>query len=225
MSTIHLNIDLHKTDSAYVSIITTRLWSYIPPSINWLIRTPTPAMASIQGGLSIIIINSLAILVEGFITDILASRLEDSALKNSEVIDFDIATWHPKKKFFKKLFEKDLSTYSKYKSIEALFNLRNNLSHGKSHVEQNSKDTASGGISSVKSLHKNYQSARQYLVEKKLLNDTSDISNVEVLWKFNIALFFFFEVKAFLFDVINSIEFDRKSGIFNELQTAYYGTP
>jgi len=219
--TIHINVELHKTDTKYISIIKTRLWSYIPPTLIWLLKSRIPGSNSIQSGVSFTIINNLAILVEGFITDILVSYLDKNELvKSKEILNIENSSWESKVKKFEKLFKKELITSTDFESIDVLFDLRNNFSHGKTYLEKEIRDISNGKKAPLESINNNYEKARRYLIKHKVIEPIENPSNV-VFWKLNVSFFFFLEVQRFLFQVIHNIEFESKSSILAELETAF----
>ena len=219
--TIHINVELHKSDTHYISITKTRLWSQILISLNWLIKAPIARTVSIQNGLGLMIINNLAILIEGFISDLITEHLDNNELvKPKEIKGLDKNGWSHKKELYNKTFQKDLESYAEYKSIESLFFLRNNISHGKTHNEINKTHIISGQKTIIESVDKNYQKVRKYLVEKKVITEKDTSSNVDVLWKLQIAFFFFSESKKFLFAVIQTNESNKKQAILSELQSS-----
>ena len=132
--------------------------------MQWILKNPIPGNNLIQSGIGLMIINNLAISVEGFITDILIAHLDNyEADKPNQIKELEFATWAPKKELYNKSFQKSLDSYSQLESVEVLFNLRNNLSHGLSHSEINKVEIKSGEKSNLESINKNYQLARLFL--------------------------------------------------------------
>ena len=218
--TIHINLEAYKTDTHYIGGSKTRLWSAILSSLKWLTTTGIPG--NIQSGIGLMIINNLAISVEGFISDIIIEHLDNGEFeKPEEVKNFDNLTWPKKVKKYNSLFKDKLETYSEYKSIEILFDLRNNISHGRTHTEISKTDIMTGQKTVLESVNQKYQKVRLYCLEKKLLVEKDTSSNVDVLWKLNVAAFFFFEVTKFLYAVIRNNESDKKGGILAELNAVY----
>jgi len=219
--TIHINVELHKTDTDYIAVTKTRLWSYLPPTLGWLMKSRIPASASIQGGVSFTIINNLAILVEGFITDLLVGHLDKYELvKSREILNLESSSWENKMKKFKSFFKKDFQTFPEYQSIDILFDLRNNFSHGRTYLEKSTRDISTGKEAPIESVNSNYQKARQYLISRNVIKVKSLQAN-EVFWNLSVAFFLFLEVKSFLFRTIENVEFNSKKSILAELQTAY----
>lgn len=216
---IHINIEVYKTDTHYIGGSKTRLWSAILSSLRWLTTTGIPG--NIQSGIGLMIINNLAIAVEGFISDIIIEHLDNGELEKPEEVKMDNIQWRKKVKEYNALFRDKLETYSEYKSIEILFDLRNNISHGRTHREISKTDIRTGEKTVLESVNKNYQKVRLYCIDKGLLIEKDTSSNIDVLWKLNIAAFFFLEVTKFLFAVIRINESDKKGGILAELNTAY----
>lgn len=182
--TLHVNEELHKTDTHYINVVKTRLWPQLLASLNWIIKSPIPNKVTVQNGLGLIIINNLAIIIEGFITDIIVEHLDNHELEKSKQINELVKKgWADKRELYKNTFQKSIETYPEYESIKNLFFLRNNISHGKTHSEIDKKHIITGERSLIESVDKNYQKVRKYLIEKKVINDTEVSSNVNVLWK------------------------------------------
>ncbi|HTA28072.1 MAG TPA: hypothetical protein VK809_09805, partial [Bacteroidia bacterium] len=173
-------------------------------------------------GIGLIIINSLAISIEGFIADIISEHLDNGELvKPKEIKELDKISWEKKVKMYNGLFQKKLEDYPEYKSIEVLFIFRNNISHGRTHTEITKTDRISNEKTVLESVNKNYQIVRRYLIDKGLLLETDISSNVETLWKLNVAAFLFHEAEKFLFAVVKENESNRKLGIVTELNMAF----
>lgn len=220
--TIHINVEVHKSNTHYVNIVKTRLWSAILSSINWLIKNPIPGSINVQSGLGLMIINNLAIAVEGFIADLIIEHLDDHELiKSKQVKNVARETWQPKKKKYNEIFEKNIESYPEYKSIEIFFLLRNNISHGKTHLEISKTDIVTREKTFIESTDKNYQIVRRYLIRKNIIKERDTSSNAEILWKLNIAIFFFHEVKRFLFTIIGNNESEKKQCILSELKSSF----
>ena len=79
MKQITSYIKIEKTESGAKMMNTVRLWSYVPSSLSWIMKLPFPASADIVCGKTIIILTNLALLVEGFLTDIVTCHIEDTA--------------------------------------------------------------------------------------------------------------------------------------------------
>lgn len=220
--TIHINFGAYKSETQNIGYSKTRLWPAMLSSIRWLTQTGIPGHNLIPDGISLMIINNLAISVEGFIADIIAEHLDNGELeKPFEIVQLDWKKWDFKKELYNKLFTKKIESYPAYKSIEILFIFRNNISHGKTHTEVTKTDLISGEKSILVSVNEKYQKIREYLIEKNILKETDISSNIEVLWKLQTSALLFFEVTKFLFALIKENESDRKGGILAELNTAY----
>lgn len=215
----HVNVGGYTTDAYRVTVFKTRLWPYMLMSLKWLIRSNIPLSTNLQNGLGLIIINNLAIAIEGLITDIIIDHLDNYKTQKPKLFDeLNKKGWWFKKDTYNKTFKKQLETYSSYKSIENLFRLRNNISHGKTHLETNEKQLTTGVTEKVKSVDDKYQQVRLYLIEQKVIRDKDVSSNADVLWTFNNSKFFFEESLKFIQSVINGNESPEKMGIEAEFQ-------
>jgi hypothetical protein len=216
----HTNIELAKTDTHYVTIIKTRLWPFQLMSLNWLIRKSVSISCNIENGLGLIIINTLALSVEGFIADVInEEQFEHEFTKNASVKNSEPKTWSKKKQLFNALFSKKIESYDSYQSIEHLFHLRNNIAHGRTHFEIISIEIATQLKTKIESTDKNYEKVRRYLINQNLIADEEIPSNAKTLWTLSVALFFYDEVKRFLISIITHNESTRKAAIQAEFET------
>lgn len=120
--TFQINFEGHKTDTHYISIIKTRLWSYMLMSINWLIRSRIHSSTNVQNGIGFMIINNLAISIEGFITDIITEHLFENELeKLLHIKNLGLTGWQTKKTQYNKIFDKKIEAYASYQAIENFF--------------------------------------------------------------------------------------------------------
>ncbi len=223
--TFHINVSLEKIDSHNISIVKTRLWSFQLMSINWLMRNPISASTNVQNGLGLMILNTLAMSIEGFITDIIAEHLFEKDLDRLDGMKkLDLGGWQKKKKKYNELFEKKIETYNSYESVEKLFSLRNNISHGETHLEISKREIATGATSKIESVGKSYQKVRLFLIKKNIIQETEVSSNAKVLWTLNISRFFHREVQMFLTSVMAGNESPKKMGVQAEFQTVLSNT-
>ena len=225
MKQIHLNINLEKTGNGAKTTSTVRLWSYMPSSLSWIMKLPYPASADIVCGRTIIILTNLALLVEGFLTDIVTCHIVNKAdVKMKEVLD-KINTGQLKWKDliikYAEYFGKDLDDIPSFKSIEILFAFRNNIAHGKTYSEQSVNQNDVENKVTNFSIDKKYEKVRQYLIEKGVIRYETVTANQPQILDSNVTVFFYFEVKSFLFSVINGVEFDKKENIISELTNSY----
>ena len=218
--TFQINVSLDKTESHYLSIVKTRLWSFQLMSLNWLNRSHISSSTNVQNGLGLIIINTLATSIEGIITDLIAEHLFDKDLERIDGMkDLKLIGWQKKKNKYNNLFHKKIEDYKSYETIENLFSLRNSISHGETHLEIDRREIATGIKSTIQSLGESYQNVRQFLIAKQIIEETEISSNAKVLWTLDIARFFFRETLQFLTSVITENESPNKMGIQAEFQT------
>jgi hypothetical protein len=214
--TIHLNIEIHKTESGTISITITRLWPALLRFTKTLMYDPM--RGPLIDGICLTIINNLALIIEGFITDLIIGQIKRKKL--AVRFNADKATWSQKESVFSQVFGKLLSHYSESQAIGILFLLRNNVAHGRSHSEISKRDDSPDEWSYIKSENQNYQLVREYLIKNRLMEPKLIPSNVDVFWKPNIAGFFFIQAESFLFSVINDMDEKQSLGILSELKTA-----
>lgn len=218
--TFQLNISLEKTDTHYLSIVKTRLWSFQLMSINLLIHIKISSSTNFQNGLGLMVINALATSTEGCITDFIAEHL---FINDTERIDglkkLNLIGWQRKKKKYNELFQKKLESYKSFESIEYLFLLRNNISHGETHLEVSRREITSGNSSKIESVGTSFQKVRKFLVQKHIIQETDVSSNAKVLWTMDVARYFNREVHQFLAAVIKGNESPNKLGIEAEFNT------
>lgn len=214
--TIHINVEIRNTEDGAVSVSTNRLW---PSLLRFTLTTMySPIKGDILQGACLTIINNLALVIEGFITDLIVNEVQRTNL----LIEFnpEKSTWSGKKKIYSKIFSKSLSEYPENEAIEILFLLRNNVAHGRSHLEIQKKKKQEDKWDDLKSDNKNYQKVREYLVRNKLLEQKTTPSNVDWLWQGHIASFFCMHVERFLFSIIKDLDEKQTLGISSELKTA-----
>ncbi len=199
----------------YVGITTTRLWSELLRFTRSILRG-----VGSHGTYLTSIINS-AIIVEGFITDIILDQLDGKKFPHSgKAFDPEKATWKDKLKAFEELFGKRVEDFSEFEGLEVLFLLRNNISHGRSHAEISEIDIQTGEKSIVKSKNRNYQKVRDYLVKYSILTPKDTPSNVDVLWKPLTAALLLTTAESFLHSVLKLESIGNKEGLSWELQSA-----
>jgi len=214
--TIHINVEIRKTEDGAVSISTNRLW---PSLLRFTLRTMySPIKGDILQGACLTIINNLALVVEGFMTDLIVNEIQ----RSEKSIEFnpEKSTWGNKKKIYSKIFKKPLSEYPEYGAIEILFLLRNNVAHGRSHLEIQKKKKLEDEWDNLTSDNKNYQKVREYLVKNKLLEQKTIPSNVDWLWQGHVASFFCMHVESFLASIIKDLDEQQTMGISGEFKTA-----
>lgn len=216
---IHINVELQRTDTHHVAITKTRLWPPMLGSLNWILKNPIPG--KIADGIGLLLINNMAIVVEGFVTDILIEHFKRNDLNNSmEILNPDTAKWYKKKEVFNTVLDKKIETYGEFPAIEVLFLLRNNISHGRSHSEISKTNIETNEKSFIESENKNYQIVRNYLIEKRLFDKKDTWSNADILWKFHNAVILFAEAKSFLISLTKNIKGKYMEGISSELKYA-----
>src|SRR5678815_446953 len=116
-STIHLNVDIRKEGSHSVAVTKTRIWPSLLAYLQW--ATCGKSMPRyIADGLGLTIINNLAIIAEGIITDLTEEFIKHSGMTLTTAVNFDRDTWNKKKDVYNQLFVKKLEDYPCYKSIE-----------------------------------------------------------------------------------------------------------
>lgn len=219
------NIDFagYKNETEYISVSKVRLWPAILASSKWLLKNRIPGHNLIRSGVGLMIINNLAISVEGFITDIIIQQLDNNEFpKPKKIQNLETkATWADKLTLYNELFTKQLETYSEFKSIKILFILRNKFLHGISHSEITKRNIISKLSTEVESTNKKYQEARDFFIEKGFLKKTNVSSNIEILWKIEIVIFLFWEIQKFLFALMAENNSQRFIGISRELKEAF----
>lgn len=221
--TIHIYIDaLLKTDTHTLLVTKKRLWPSIIASLRWLFNRPISGNTLIQNGLGLLMINNLAIAVEGFITDVLVEYLDTNELEKSDRIkNIESSSWKSKIKAYNKVFPNSLDKCVSYRSIELLFFLRNNTAHGLTHREKNTTEIATAKKSKIESIDKNYQKAREFFNEIGRIKATELSSNIETLWGINNCYFFLSEVRLFLHSVLENNKSEKFIGITSELNNAF----
>src|SRR5579859_469845 len=119
--TIHINLGAYQTDSHYVGTYTVRIWSHLLASINWIFKNPIPGNYLVQHGISMTIINNIAIVVEGFVADICWNYVNHrDHLKCLIDGTLDRMTWQKKKELYNNLFAKGIESYYGFEGISAL---------------------------------------------------------------------------------------------------------
>lgn len=219
---ININIGGYHQGDKWVSVSTARLWSSTLAATRWLLSAPKPQQEMIYSGALLISVNSLAIVLEGFVGDMIFARLDcGTDSQPDDVRRLKTASWDPKRKFYNKHFEKSFEDYSSWPAMDILFILRNYLLHGLSYKEKTVADNITGTErSNISSDNDNYQKAREFFIAKKLLADTTQMSNRETLWKIEIVAFLFAEVTLFMRLLLNDNRENKFDAIRWELDLA-----
>ena len=219
---IHINIGSSKTDTHHIGTYTVRIWPHLLASVNWILKHQIPGSFLIQHGITMTIVNNMAISVEGFIADICWEyAYNKDHLKYLLTGEFDRMTWDPKKKLYNKLFTKKIEEYYGFDGIAALVNFRNNLAHGRTYTEFTKREISGTTNSAIETENKTYQDLREYLIEKGILESRNISSNAEVPWKIQTALHFIGLGKQFMENILRENESDNKKGIEAEFKLAF----
>ncbi len=203
MSNVFINVEYHEGHDGGKSVNATRLW---PAILKFTKRTlHQPIEGSIWDGFGITVINNLAIVVEGFVTDVLFANDQRQHFKNAILSE---KTWEPKKNRWAKKFRKRLEDYNEYAYIDALFILRNNTAHGLTHREISSPNAENDTAEAVKSENDNYEKVRLFFINQGLMDNKAVWTNVNVFWSPEIITRIIFIVKQFLYSIASEIELD-----------------
>ena len=221
--TIHINIgSLIKTDTHYISTTKTRLWPSLIAGLRWIYKRPIGGSTLTVNGLGLLTINTLAIAVEGFITDILIEYLTSDNQANSDrITQIENSSWSSKVKAYSKEFQNPLSNCKTFKAIEILLLLRNNTAHGRTHTEQTIRSIDGKETSKIESQNKNYEKVRKFFIAQKLMKESEMFSNVETLWQIAHAQFFMGYVRLFMYEVLENNKSDKFEGMRSELDNAF----
>ncbi|MEQ1554822.1 MAG: hypothetical protein ABL929_11615 [Ferruginibacter sp.] len=186
-------------------------------------KLPFSGSADIICGRSIIILTNLAQLIEGFLTDIVVSHLESNPEadkdKTLDNINLGKLKWKDLILRYDEYFGMKLNEIDTFKSIEILFTFRNNISHGKTYSEQSFRNNDNSILNN--STDKKYEKVRQYLIDSKVIKYEIVSANQPTILEPAVADFFYFEVKKFLFSVINEIEFQKKETLNLQLINSF----
>jgi hypothetical protein len=214
--TIHINVELRKEGLHNVSITKTRIWPQLLTYLRWSVfGKQIPSFVS--GGLGLNILNNLAIIVEGVVTDLVEEHAKRTGLIS---LDCDRDGWDKKKKAYNRIFQNKLETYPCYDAVEVLFWFRNNIAHGRSHSEVLKIESETGEKSPIESESKKYEKIRRYLIDKKMMKNSDTPNNVDFLWKLENAIVLYSQVIIFLESVLAGNESSYKDGIISEWKTA-----
>lgn len=221
--TLHFYIDsLHRTDTHHISTTKTRLWPSIIASQRWIFKHNISGSTLMINGIGLMVINSLAIAAEGFLTDILVEYLDNHELEKSDKIkQIENSNWNSKVKIYNTTFENCLNKCESYESIDILLLLRNNTAHGRTHTERNAVSIATSESSKIESINKNYQKARQFFERINLMKESEVFSNIDTLWQIKHAWFFLSQVRLFLYSVLEKNKSEKFNSIKSELDNAF----
>lgn len=215
---MHVNLGGYKKGNHFVSTQTIRLWPHIIATTRWILSAPKPQQSIIHNGAAMVSINNLAIALEGFVGDMIYSKLDTNTEIQHPVIDkLADVSWKTKCGYYNRYFIKKLTSYPQFRSLEILMLLRNNLLHGLSYSEyQEMLDQLGKNRTKIVSTNKKYEQARKYFISKNLLADSNQMSNSESLWKLEIVVFLFSEVSNFIVQVIIDNPENKFLGIKSE---------
>jgi hypothetical protein len=220
--TIHFNVRLNKIGDRNVSMVKERLWRPLVSYHTHLLKKITMPKFLFDG-LGLTLITTSAIIVEGVIADIIDEHCLNSGITSDWGTGLERATWRPKKDKYNALFTKQLESYIGYDAIDILFRFRNNVAHGLAHLEKSSIQEVTNQKSELESINVNYQLIRKFFIDRKMMQPTDTSSNTNHLWQFTNASHLWFEVKAFLTDVLKHNESSYIDGIRSEWETATSG--
>jgi len=191
---VHLNAE-NNSNGGSETVVKKSIWPSLIMSIRWILSGSFPIDYRISSGVGVMINNGLAIIIEGFVSDIInVEREKKMASKDASTPAFEAGTWESKKKKYETTFNVKMKNYKDYDAIVILFLLRNNIAHGKAHVEI----SGHGDGSTIQSKDDKYQEVRKYLTSNKMLVPGKRISNVEDLFDIPKAIFFLYKVRSFL---------------------------
>jgi len=108
--TYHINIGAYNTDTHAVGTHTIRIWAHLLACSQWMFSKPIPGHFLVQHGISMTLINNMAIVVEGLIGDICWEHAQNKP-QASLVSGIDHMTWKKKRVVYNKLFTKKLEDY------------------------------------------------------------------------------------------------------------------
>jgi hypothetical protein len=217
--TFHINIGAYNTDTHAVGTHTIRIWAHLLACSQWMFSKPIPGHFLVQHGISMTLINNMAIVVEGFIGDICSEHAQNKPLA-SLVAGIDHMPWKKKRAVYNKLFTKKLEDYYGFDGITALIKFRNNLAHGRTYTELSKRELTGTAMSALETENKVYQDLRDYLIKNKLLEARTIPSNVEVPWKMETAMHFVGLTKHFMENILRENESGSKLGIETEYKLA-----
>lgn len=217
---IHINVGAYNTDTHAVGTHTVRIWAHLLACSQWMFSKPIPGNFLIQHGISMTLINNMAIVLEGFVADICWEYAQNKPHLASMISNIDKMTWEPKRQVYNKLFTKKLNDYYGYDCINALITFRNNLAHGRTYTELTKRGLTTEDVSLIETENKKYQELRDYLIGKGLLVARTTPSNAEVPWKIEIAMHFVGLSKHFMEAIIRENESDNNLGIATEFKLA-----
>jgi len=218
--TIHINVGGYTTDTQAIGTHTVRIWAHLLASSHWMFSKPIPGDFLVQHGISMTLINNMAIVLEGFIADICWEYAQNKPHLAGLVSNIDNMTWEPKRKVYNKLFIKKLDDYYGYDGMKALITFRNNLAHGRTYTELSKREVDRDAVSPIEAENKNYQGLRDYLIGKGLLEAQTTLSNAEVPWKMETAMHFVGLTKHFMETILRENESDNNLGIATEFKLA-----
>lgn len=220
--TIHIYLDnLFDSERGPVSVSKKRLWPSIIISIRWIFKNPITGRTIVQNGLGLMLVNSLAIAVEGFIGDILVEYIDDHQIEKSQrVKTIENSNWKSKVKIYNKTFENKLMDCASFEAIDVLFALRNNTSHGRTHREISVMLKGTPELQEISSVDKDYQKAREFFKKLGLLKEDRP-SNVEKVWQISHVHFLLTQVESFFYSVIEKNKSKKFDAILSELNNAF----
>jgi hypothetical protein len=76
----------------------------------------------------------------------------------------------------------------------------------------------------LKSAYNEYQTIRNFLIERRLLKSSDTPSNTNHLWNYKNASYLWFEARCFIEDVLKNNESQYKESIISEWRTAISGS-
>lgn len=118
-----------------------RVWEPLPGSLHFLLEQMVAATFNpFSQGLSMQVINTTAVFVEGVITDCLEEEIVCQICQNNLLINqkhLDMLNgkgWQIKKQLVKEILHFDIAVLNNADEADILFDIRNNIAHGRSYT-------------------------------------------------------------------------------------------
>jgi hypothetical protein len=225
---------MNPDDQISISIEAThRIWPYLPKSIQHTFKILKEKLPhQIEKGFCLQIILSTAAFVEGIVTDHIEEELRfllPDPTKGGQAKDFleglEFNNWEKKNRKIVPFLKWEIPQLENYALVDVLFNIRNNLGHGKSYkvVDKrtfNKKAWVREQPEDIENI--NYTKVYKALVEKGILPEM-DLNSTFLIEPFlspSIADFFYSGALIFLYDFHKQIKLSNHLDMLPEFENS-----
>lgn len=176
-------------------------WNLLPHSLRFLVEKLSDNSFQQHGvGFSVQAMISCAMIVEGLLTDCLEEELSRAKQRGSVFTSIEkeipYASWAKKKDYVAAVLGIDISTLPKSDEVEILFQIRNNIGHGRSYKVAHTtvfRNSSLPHSSEIEIMNRTYANVYRKLEAAGMLPplQTNSVLNIDMLFRPDIAKYFY----------------------------------